>query len=130
MDFTKQYGSTDPKTNARWVEHQNAKFFIAPANNIAFKNKTLEMFKMNELQGGGLDKLTAKQVVDIESEIKAHTILLDWENVEDRGQTCGYSQDKAKEMLTNYEQFRSFIDAESLKIATEIKKVVDNKKKS
>ncbi len=130
MDFTKQYGSTDPKTNARWVEHQNAKFFIAPANNIAFKNKTLEMFKMNELQGGGLDKLTAKQVVEIESEIKAHTILLDWENVEDRGQPCAYSQDKAKEMLTNYEQFRNFVDAESVKVATAIKKVVDDKKKS
>jgi hypothetical protein len=130
MDFTKQYGSTDPKTNAQWVEHQGAKFFIAPANNIAFKNKTLEMFKMNELQGGGLDKLTAKQVVEIESEIKAHTILLDWENVEDQGQPCGYSRDKAKEMLTNYEQFRNFVDAESVKVATAIKKVVEDKKKS
>tara|TARA_R100001509_G_C4692523_1_gene157342 strand:- start:113 stop:505 length:393 start_codon:yes stop_codon:yes gene_type:complete len=130
MDFTKQYGSTDPKTNAQWVEHEGAKFFIAPANNIAFKNKTLEMFKMNELQGGGLDKLTAKQVVEIESEIKAHTILLDWEQVEDQGQTCQYSHDKAKEMLTNYEQFRNFIDAESVKVATAIKKVVDDKKKS
>jgi hypothetical protein len=130
MDFTKQYGSTDPKTNAQWVEHEGAKFFIAPANNIAFKNKTLEMFKMNELQGGGLDKLTAKQVVDIESEIKAHTILLDWEQVEDQGQPCGYSRDKAKEMLTNYEQFRNFVDAESVKVATAIKKVVEDKKKS
>lgn len=130
MDFTKQYGSTDPKTNAEWVEHEGAKFFIAPANNIAFKNKTLEMFKISELQGGGLDKLTAKQVVEVESEIKAHTILLDWEKVENQGQTCGYSKEKAKEMLVNYEQFRNFVDAESIKIATKIKKVADDKKKS
>ena len=44
MDFTKKFGSLDPKIQAEWIEYDDSRFLIAQANNIAFKNKTLEMF--------------------------------------------------------------------------------------
>ena len=129
MDFTKKFGSLDPKVQAEWIEYDGSRFLIAPANNIAFKNKTLEMFKMSEIQGG-IDNLSAKRVVEIEAEVKAHTILLDWEKVEDQGTTISYNTDKAKEMIINYEPFRTWLDAESVKLATKKQVLDDSKKKS
>ncbi len=130
MDFTKQFGSLDPKVQAEWIEHEGSKFLIAPANNIAFKNKTLEMFKMGEIQSGGLDNISAKRVIEIEAEVKAHTVLLDWENVEDQGVKIPYNTDKAKEMIVNYEPFRNWLDAEAVKLATKKQQSNDSKKKS
>lgn len=130
MDFTNKFGSLDPKADAEWIEYDGSRFLIAPANNIAFKNKTLEMFKMSEIQGSGLDNLSAKRVVEIEAEVKAHTILLDWENVMDKGTKVSYHPDKAKEMIVNYEPFRTWVDAESIKLATKKQESNDSKKKS
>lgn len=129
MDFTKKFGSLDPKVQAEWIEYDGSRFLIAPANNIAFKNKTLEMFKMSEIQGG-IDNLSAKKVVEIEAEVKAHTILLDWEKVEDQGVSVSYNPEKAKEMIVNYEPFRTWLDAESVKLATKKQVLDDSKKKS
>jgi hypothetical protein len=127
VDFTKKFGSLDPKVQAEWIEYDGSRFLIAPANNIAFKNKTLEMFKMSEIQGG-IDNLSAKKVVEIEAEVKAHTILLDWEKVEDQGVAVSYNPEKAREMIINYEPFRTWLDAESVKLATK-KQVLDDSKK-
>lgn len=129
MDFTKKFGSLDPKVQAEWIEYDGSRFLIAPANNIAFKNKTLEMFKMSEIQGG-IDNLSAKRVVEIEAEVKAHTILLDWEKVEDQGVAVSYNPEKAREMIINYEPFRTWLDAESVKLATKKQVLDDSKKKS
>ncbi len=130
MDFTKKFGSLDPKVQAEWIEYDGSKFLIAPANNIAFKNKTLEMFKMGEIQSGGLDSLSAKRVIEIEAEVKAHTILLDWENVSDAGTKVSYNPDKAKEMIVNYEPFRNWLDAEAVKLAAKKQQSNDSKKKT
>jgi len=129
VDFTKKFGSLDPKVQAEWIEYDGSRFLIAPANNIAFKNKTLEMFKMSEIQGG-IDNLSAKRVVEIEAEVKAHTILLDWEKVEDQGVAVSYNPEKAREMIINYEPFRTWLDAESVKLATKKQVLDDSKKKS
>ena len=128
MDFTKKFGSLDPKDQAEWIENDGSRFLVAPANNIAFKNKTLEMFKMSEIQGGGLDNLTAKRVIEIESEVKANTILLDWEKVTNQGVNVSYDTEVATQMISNYEQFRNWLDAESIKLATK-KQDKDNAKK-
>lgn len=101
MDFTQKFGSLDPKVQAEWIEYDDSRFLIAPANNIAFKNKTLEMFKMGEIQTGGIDNLSAKRVIEIEAEVKAHTILLDWENVTDQNTPVPYNTDKARDMIVN-----------------------------
>jgi hypothetical protein len=130
MDFTNKFGSLDPKVQAEWIENDGSRFLIAPANNIAFKNKTLEMFKMSEIQGGGLDQLTARRVIEIESEVKAHTVLLDWENVSDKGANVSYNTDVAKDMITNYEQFRNWLDAEAMKLASKKQNSENAKKKS
>jgi hypothetical protein len=130
MDFTKKFGSLDPKVQAEWIDYDGSRFLIAPANNIAFKNKTLEMFKMGEIQSGGLDNLSAKRVIEIEAEVKAHTILLDWEKVEDQGALVPYNTEKAKDMIVNYESFRQWLDTESIKLATKKQDLDDSKKKS
>lgn len=130
MDFTQKFGSLDPKVQAEWIEYDDSRFLIAPANNIAFKNKTLEMFKMGEIQTGGLDNLSAKRVIEIEAEVKAHTILLDWEKVFDQGAPVSYNTDKAKDMIVNYEPFRQWLDAESIKLANKKQDLNDSKKKT
>jgi hypothetical protein len=130
MDFTKKFGSLDPKVQAEWIDYDGSRFLIAPANNIAFKNKTLEMFKMGEIQSGGLDNLSAKRVIEIEAEVKAHTILLDWEKVEDHGAPVPYNTEKAKDMIVNYESFRQWLDTESIKLATKKQDLNDSKKKT
>jgi hypothetical protein len=130
MDFTKDYGSLDPKTHAQWFEHEGSKFLIAPSNNVAFKNKTLEMFNMNEIQSNGLESMTAAKIVHIESQIKAHTILLDWENVSNDGKPLKYSIEVATTMWTNYEKFRTWVDQTSLKLQSDITENNDSKKKS
>lgn len=127
MDFTKQYGSLNPKDQAEWVDHEGSRFLVAPANNIAFKNKTLEQFKVSEIQGGGLDDLSAKKVVEVEAEVKAHTILLDWENVKDNGVDIPYTPESAKKFIINYEQFRTWLDKEAINIAS--KKLNNNHSK-
>jgi len=130
MDFTKKFGSLDPKVQAEWIDYDGSRFLIAPANNIAFKNKTLEMFKMGEIQSGGLDNLSAKRVIEIEAEVKAHTILLDWENVTDQNTPVPYNTDKARDMIVNYESFRQWLDAESIKLANKKQDLNDSKKKT
>jgi len=130
MDFSKQYGSLDPKQSAKWFELDGSKFLIAPANNIAFKNKTLETFKISQVQNNGIDDLTAKTVVELESKIKVGTVLLDWESVQNQGQPYPFNEDNAVKMLVVYEQFRNWVDSKASELANTTSKIQDSKKKN
>lgn len=113
MDFSKKYGSTDPKDSAEWFELDGGKFLIAPTDTIAFRNETLRTFKMGDIQADGLNDRTAYEIVELESGIKAKTVLLDWKDVKDGENEVSYSLAKAKDHLIKYDEFRAWVDTNS-----------------
>ena len=130
MDFKKTFGSIDPTQLAQWYKWHDSEFLIAPTETIAFRNETLRTFSVADISADGLAKKTAMEVVELESGIKAKTVLLDWKNIFEGEREIPYSVDKATEYLTHYDDFRMFVDekAEALSIKQQ-KQTAQSKKK-
>ena len=116
MDFNKKYGSTDPKKLAKWFELDGSEFFIAPANNIAFKKAALKHFTVSDVEGA-INNRPAHELIDIESEMKVESILLDWKGGKDGDVEVPYDKPTAKQYLIDYEEFRLWVDDQSQKMA-------------
>ena len=119
MEFEKKYGSIDPKPLAKWITLDDAEFLIAPSQTIAFRNEALKLFNVGDIDSDSLGKRKAADLVGLESEIKSRTVLLDWKNVKEDDKEIAYSQEKAYELLVTFDEFRTWVDEQSDKLAEE-----------
>lgn len=115
MDFKKEY-QTNPKDVAEWCKWKDAEFLIAPNDTLAFRNETLRTFKMGDIREEGLAERTAFEIVELESAIKAKTVVLDWKNIKEGDEEVKYSVGKAKEYLLLSDDFRDFVDTKSTEL--------------
>jgi len=97
-----------------WVDFaEGIKLKIARARNPKYQEllRNLVEPKKKDIRG---DKLTIEQLSDVLLEVRAHTVLLDWKNIEDNnGATIPYSPDKAMEFFRDPElkDFHTFVVA-------------------
>ena len=129
MDMKKKFGATDPHELAEWFKYDDAELFIAPQNTIAFRNATLRTFNVRDIRDDGLDDRTAMEVVELESAIKASTVLLDWKGIYDNDKEVPYSIDTAKSYLMLYDDFRIFVDDKSTELTEKKDKQTTKSKK-
>tara|TARA_R110002020_G_scaffold21484_4_gene72990 strand:+ start:276 stop:668 length:393 start_codon:yes stop_codon:yes gene_type:complete len=129
MEFEKKYGSIDPKPLAKWITLDDAEFLIAPSQTIAFRNEALKLFNVGDIDSESLGKRKASDLVGLESEIKSRTVLLDWKNVKEEDKEIPYSQEKAYELLTTFDEFRTWVDEQSDLLAEQREKATKQIKK-
>lgn len=110
MDINKIY-STDKEleTNGVWVDiGDGAKLLIARIGNPVYAaalRGTLKPYK-RQIQNGTLDEDLS---TDILNKIYASTILLNWEGITADGKNVKYTEAKALEYLTEYDDFRAVV---------------------
>ena len=129
MDFKQQYGSTDPKELAEWFELNGAKFLVAPIDSVAFRNETLRVFRVGDIQEEGLNERSAYEVMELECGIKAKAVLLNWESVKNGDEDVPYSINTAKAYLINYDEFRNWVDERANELVVKRHKHANDAKK-
>lgn len=123
MDFTKKFGSRDPKHNAKWVAMDDAEFLIAPLDNLAYQQWAQSRFSVAQLtaiESGDYSAMgeTAADVFDVMADGVASTVLLDWKGLEKDGAELAYSKEAATELLS-YSQFLDWVLQTAGKVANE-----------
>jgi hypothetical protein len=101
--------------NGVWKEFEcGIKLLIARARNPKYQ-ELLRNLTENKLVEIREDKLDTKDFAEIMIQVRAKTILLDWENIEENGVTVPYSVEKAIEYFSNEElkDFYTFVVAVS-----------------
>ena len=124
MEFSKIYGSEDPKQEAKWFEFNNGRFLIAPSGNVKQQQLLQETFSVKELmeiesQGYTSTAKTAKDLLTKLRHITASAILLDWEGVTENDQEVKYSVETAHKYLSLYQPFMEWVAKRSEELAQE-----------
>lgn len=106
MDIFAAYATDDTKEkDGIWVEIGDSEFLIARAGNPNYVKKLSRSFERNqkflERKDEAAEKLSEKLLV----EVIADTILLDWKNVQFKGEEFPHNRDNAIALL-NIKDFR------------------------
>lgn len=115
MDISRKFAYDQDKADKGvWVDLEDSKFLICSIKNREFKNFLTDRLKpyrdrINSKKAENDHAL--KQILDdITIEGLARFILLDWKNVKNEGKTVKYSYENAVKFLTDYNDFRVFIN--------------------
>ena len=109
MDIKKQFNTNkDLEVEGIWVKiSDDARIKVARMNNPEFNKMFRRLSKpyMTALQAGTLSEEISE---DILLECYSHTILVDWDGIQEDGKAVPYSPSKAKEYL-KIDTFRHFV---------------------
>jgi len=130
MDISKGFKKYDPKSEAEWFEYNEMKFLIAPMGNAFQKKKITEMFTLKDAIG--LEEFGALAFEDVKAnvaigrvyELYAKSLVLDWENVEEKDKPLKFSHEKVHEWMMEYNEFATFVTGKAQELR---KKLFDAK---
>lgn len=121
------------ETEGVWIDFEvGIRLKIARARNPAFRElmrKLTEPFRKMIREGG----MELEQLEDLQRQIRAETILLDWENIEDKaGKTIKYSPEQALEFFKDLElrDFYTFVILQSENMENFKKELVKESEKN
>jgi hypothetical protein len=119
--------------NGTWIEFAlGIRLKIARARNPRYQERLRELTDPHR-KDIREDKADLKQMAKILKKVRAETILLDWENIEDEsGQPIPYSSEKALEFFNDNElkDFYSFVVLSSEQIDNFKKDLVEESEKN
>lgn len=112
MDIGKQYG-TDARLEAEgvWVDlGEGARIKVARAGNPANRKMLQRMMEKHRvtLRSRNLPEDVLERIT---IQVMAETILLGWENIEERGEPVPFSVENAERLLGAYRDFRDQVAA-------------------
>jgi hypothetical protein len=97
MDLAKEFG-TDPTKEAEgvWFDIRGAGFLLKRANNPEFRARSFKLARQNRRarRDEAADEVTTDLIVN--------TVLMDWRDVEERGEPLPFSKENAKRVLLQY----------------------------
>lgn len=103
MDLSKSQPTIDELQAGVWVDYHDAKLKIGSGSNPAYRNaQTQKMRDVMVAKKGKEQKLTPEEGSEIDLDLMAQFILIDWENISDNGKPLVYSQANARRLLAKY----------------------------
>lgn len=107
--------NNDRVVNGSWAEFQGGKFLIAHTSNISFQREfqRLQHPYRKQINRGTLDPKISNEIM---CKAMAHSLLLDWNNVNSDNQPLPYSKDAAYAVLLQNEELREFVQEYSLNL--------------
>jgi hypothetical protein len=114
--------ATDPKleNEGRWVriggtDEKKAEILVARLGNRKYNRVSAAQYEANKTLLEGKDKDAAmKKMEDMQVHAFATSVLLDWKNIEYKGETPKYSYETAAQMLAHAD-FRELVAKEANK---------------
>ena len=110
MDISKEY-ATDEKKELEGVWEDigdGGRILIARTNNPKYEKLFTKLIKPHRgrLRRGNLSDELSKEIT---VKLLADTILLDWEGIEEDGESLQYSKPEAERLLKDYKDFRNMV---------------------
>lgn len=114
MNIKKHQLAPAKATAGIWLDYDGARFLIASSKSREFKTNSLRKVRsknQNVLQAA------PETFGDIQLEVMADKVLLDWEGVNDGEQDVPYSKENALMLLKTAPDFAEWVSDESAKVA-------------